>query len=430
MFTQNLFTMCVGQTILMLFSFLTSSFSGKWHLLPGIGHVKIGGGGAMGKLRDKRRAFTLVELLVVIAIIGVLIALLLPAVQAAREAARKMQCSNHLKQLGIAVHNFHDTKNGLPPSCIYTQKPTFWTMLYPYIEQQALYDALGSIDINATQKAPLVCNGVSSTSTATWFGNAVVSNDLRKGFAAVPLYRCPSRRKPGTYLTTGAAQNMGPRGDYAIAFVHVPDNASDPVNNEWFNQNSRYGKTIGTTSYPAWYLDRNRSPFRVANLTWRDGATPGSTSWGIHNDDRKFITLWELRDSITWWQDGTSNQLIIGEKFIPLDLIDKAGATGFEVQWDGGVINTNITHAAMNTGRAIARTQACIKQSSKDIPETEIQASTGNANTAHAVFGGIHPGGITNFLFGDGSVHTFTASTSWTLIHQLGHVSDGEAVSF
>ncbi len=93
-------------------------------------------------------AFTLVELLVVIAIIGVLIALLLPAVQAAREAARRSQCTNHLKQMGIGIHNFHDTKNGLPPAAIpggnNASGVTFWGLLYPFIEQMNLFNLVMS----------------------------------------------------------------------------------------------------------------------------------------------------------------------------------------------------------------------------------------------------------------------------------------------
>jgi prepilin-type N-terminal cleavage/methylation domain-containing protein/prepilin-type processing-associated H-X9-DG protein len=108
----------------------------------------------------RNRAFTLVELLVVIAIIGVLVSLLLPAVQAAREAARRMQCSNNLKQMGIAFHNYHDAHKVFPPSYViqpggggvhgvpdpYTLDAgpgwAWGTLLLPFLEQQTLHDRL------------------------------------------------------------------------------------------------------------------------------------------------------------------------------------------------------------------------------------------------------------------------------------------------
>lgn len=89
---------------------------------------------------NRQRGFTLVELLVVIAIIGVLVGLLLPAVQAAREAARRMQCGNNLKQLGIAMHNYHDTHNRFPSGragCCYG---TWQTLIMPFIELQNVSD--------------------------------------------------------------------------------------------------------------------------------------------------------------------------------------------------------------------------------------------------------------------------------------------------
>ncbi len=101
--------------------------------------------------RSGRRGFTLVELLVVIAIIGILVALLLPAIQAAREAARRTQCNNRLKQIGVALHNYHDTFQRLPlsdPRCpnvgvpIGNKRWGWMPRLLPYMEQSGLYDQL------------------------------------------------------------------------------------------------------------------------------------------------------------------------------------------------------------------------------------------------------------------------------------------------
>lgn len=116
---------------------------------------------------SKRRGFTLIELLVVIAIIGVLIALLLPAVQSAREAARRSQCVNNLKQLGLAIQNYHDVNSAFPPSgdggpsnpVVHTF--SLKTKLLPFIEQQPVYNA---INLNL---GPSVLNG-------TWRENSTI----------------------------------------------------------------------------------------------------------------------------------------------------------------------------------------------------------------------------------------------------------------
>src|SRR5262245_27415263 len=114
----------------------------------------------------KRRAFTLVELLVVIAIIGILVALLLPAIQAAREAARRSQCANNLKQIALAALNHHDQKGTFPPGCVMSvggasstaDYLTGWTReIMPYSEDQALrdvYDQTLSVAGTFTATAP------------------------------------------------------------------------------------------------------------------------------------------------------------------------------------------------------------------------------------------------------------------------------------
>ncbi len=111
---------------------------------------------ASRRYSQKNAAFTLVELLVVIAIIGVLIALLLPAVQQAREAARRMSCTNNMKQLGLAIHNYHDTFSIFPPGFLHPRDPNVnindwmnwdngygWgAFILPFIEQSAIHDSL------------------------------------------------------------------------------------------------------------------------------------------------------------------------------------------------------------------------------------------------------------------------------------------------
>lgn len=133
-----------------------------------------------------KRGFTLVELLVVIAIIGVLVALLLPAVQAAREAARRSQCSNNMKQLGLAVQNYADVNKSAFPASGYACCWGTWLVgIMPYIEQKNLYDQYQYFGAVQNQAG----NAVSQTDTSTRYGGAKNLPVTRTQMAA---YTCPS----------------------------------------------------------------------------------------------------------------------------------------------------------------------------------------------------------------------------------------------
>ena len=167
-------------------------------------YVKPGRGGKIGK----PFGFTLVELLVVIAIIGILIALLLPAVQAAREAARRMQCSNHLKQIGLAVHNYFDAnKQHFPPQYAFrgenAARPqdknfSFFSCLLPYMEQTAIYSTLYGDPATLT-RAPW---NAGETDGVPWRSR-------------ISTYRCPSDgTREGTETTPGYINYRACQGDW------------------------------------------------------------------------------------------------------------------------------------------------------------------------------------------------------------------------
>tara|TARA_R110002095_G_scaffold2253_9_gene9410 strand:+ start:2228 stop:3142 length:915 start_codon:yes stop_codon:yes gene_type:complete len=137
-------------------------------------------------MQNKRRGFTLIELLVVIAIIAILIALLLPAVQQAREAARRSTCKNNMKQIGLALHNYHDTHRVLPSGLILVgtdRNLIGWgTMILPFLDQAPLYNQIDSH------------NGFTGVGgTGPWQDAGTVKNvELIDARTIIPAYLCPS----------------------------------------------------------------------------------------------------------------------------------------------------------------------------------------------------------------------------------------------
>jgi prepilin-type N-terminal cleavage/methylation domain-containing protein len=247
--------------------------------------------------RATRSAFTLVELLVVIAIIGVLVALLLPAVQSAREAARRMQCQNHLKQLGLAVHSFEDINKSLPHTR-FDNRYTWAVEILPYLEQKAVFDQWDLTKSYYSQKTTAVQ-------------------------ATVPAYFCPSRR----------SHKMGQQGSISTSggdpTLDVADNTTNPMVPGGL---SDFAASIGSTGTDYWWdgvtqgqtadntPNKCRGAFRMMN-NWGPNASSASTVLGKR---------------LAEFTDGTSNSFLFGEKHVQVGKFGKVLSDGSTYNGDKG----------------------------------------------------------------------------------------------
>ncbi len=312
-----------------------------------------------------RSAFTLVELLVVIAIIGVLVALLLPAVQAARESARRMSCQNNLKQFGLAFQTHNDMLGHLPtdgfgygwvgdPDLGFgVDQPGGWTFnILPYCEQNAIYN---------------IAKGKTGQPKKT---------DLA-AMVGIPIkfFYCPSRRKPGIYPITSstAEQNfdhvtIGCKIDYAVC-------AGDQ------EELQGSGIPIPPIAPPMTYtgISLARSTIRFAEIT-----------------------------------DGTSNTLMVGEKLMgfPFYLNGLEGGDNENIYsgWDND-------HTRTTNNRTTGNNNQIRFPPRMDTREDRI-----------LTFGSAHPAGFNGVLC-DGSVRVFTYTIDVTNYMRLGNRADGQTLN-
>lgn len=327
--------------------------------------------------RRRRAAFTLVELLVVIAIIGILVALLLPAVQSAREAARRLQCSNHLKQMGLGAHN-HLTAFGYFPASGWgwgyvgdPDRPTDWRQpggwmynLLPYCEQQALHDMPKGITDSDQRLA-------ASTQMA---------------MQPLGMFHCPSRRP-------------------AKLYPHIITASQDPINANKLTQVARsdYAGAGGDTEvHPAsagTFGVQGPSSYAVGDANQAVFDKLKALSTGIYAPGSA-LEIQEI-------SDGTSNTLLYGEKYLNPDYYSTGQDSGdneFSMMGD----NEDIVRWTGNNAAYQPR------------PDTK-----GYPNSKS--FGSAHSTGF-NGVLADGSVRSFNYSMDREVLRRLGNRRDGLVV--
>lgn len=354
----------------------------------------------MVRLNQKKRwlGFTLVELLVVIAIIGILVALLLPAIQAAREAARRTQCNNNLKQLGVALHNYHDIHKNFPigsrncdaantntgGSCGggmanvwengWNRKGTPLVKLLPFVEQASLYDQLNqSMDVDAQLW------GNNSVPTMAPQFSPFPTPDVQQ-----PAYRCPS----------------------------------DPYQNAG-NPPSNYGMNIGAQVMPN---QGGQCTLYPGNIFGNGATGHGSANAPLGtNSISGVFSRYDWAAKMADITDGTSTTIAIGE------ILPKCGD-----HHRGGWISSNALWTA-TTGPINYPT--CPGElpgfAGFNVPAGSPPGTTscnGDANWMTSQgFKSKHPGGA-QFLFCDGSVHLLNEGMNYRTYQALGSRNDGDPV--
>jgi type II secretory pathway pseudopilin PulG len=326
-----------------------------------------------------------VELLVVIAIIGILVALLLPAIQAAREAARRTECANHLKQLGVACQNYHDTFKALPIGVRTGGRnsgwgPSFFVHLLPFIEQQALYD-----------NWPFTDRGRPNTSEGYPNGNVDLrTNDDANGINLLNLQmdalRCPSSPLP--MFNTG--NNAVCMASYVGIAGAVLDGPNPYISNQYGATNNCGGIHSGGGMF------QNRTSIRMADCT--DGTSTtmilGETSnWCYQGTTRSHCDN-------SWphgWAMGTGNNHVVTGRNAQSGTMDR---------W------FNLTSIRYPVGTS-------------DYRLTGICDNKGPNNPLLSA----HPGGAMCTLT-DGSTHFLSNDTYLYVLKCLADRNDGESFNF